>query len=278
MDPLAHIPTKTPPENAENPVKSAQHTIELMSYVKNNPGATITDLAEEFTLSQGAISNYINTLREKNIISKMESGGFAISLRFMDYYHSGIKTRNIIREGEPVVDDLADNHYGVVILMVQEQGYGYVAYSNSTSNIQPPEKLKHGSRRHLHCNPPGQSILAFMREEEVEKVMDEYGPTECDNCTLDCPLQMHPVDIETDITSLKTTLQHINEKGYSVSDHGQATVLGVPIFSTSDEVMGSLSLYSTKRHLHSGDEVQPSIIDDFKSGANQIGIHLTKNR
>ncbi|MDR5656534.1 helix-turn-helix domain-containing protein [Halodesulfurarchaeum sp. HSR-GB] len=269
------VPDRTPPEEPTNPVQSASRTMELIEVLKESGGATIGEIATELDVSKGTASNYVSTLREEGFVTKLETGEFDIGLRVLDVCNKSIRERELFTEGKPKIDALAEEFEGVFTVMVPEHGYGYCLYSRTTSDLISKNRLAQGTRRYLHCNGPGLSILSGMETETVEDIVDRYGLLSCDTgCEFDCPLAKYARELPVERESLYDRLAAIDEQGFAVTDHGQIACLGVPIFGSGDTVVGSVGVLAPRRTIYTEQAADPELISAMKDAATAIGINI----
>jgi len=266
---------KTPPTSAQNPIRSAERTVNLLIELKDNDGATISELADSLGYSKAAVSNYMSTLQDQGLVTELDTGGYDVGLRLLDICNKSIHSRPLLTQGKDVVDDLATRFDGVITIMTVEHGYGYCLYTNTTEDIISKERLSQGTRRYLHCNGPGQAILAYMDEREIDEVVDAYGLQDCDSgCEFDCPLAKYAKEMPRDRESLDERLEIVREQGYSVTNHGQISCMGTPIFNSRDEIIGSLGIMTPQRRLYDGDRVDPAVLEEFKDASTVIGVNV----
>ena len=276
MDPKSvRSSKKTPPSAAQNPIRSAERTVNLLLALKDNHGATVSELADSLGYSKAAVSNYMSTLQTEGLVTERENGGYDIGLRLLDICNKSIRSRPLYTEGKDVVDDLATEFDGVVTIMTVEHGYGYCLYTNTTADIISKERLSQGTRRYLHCNGPGQAILAHMAPDAVDAVVEAYGLKDCDSgCEFDCPIAKYAEEMPRDPGALEDRLAEVREQGYAVTDHGQISCMGVPIFSSRDEIVGSLGLMTTRRRLYDGDDPVEETVEALKDASTVIGVNV----
>lgn len=273
--PTYRVTEQTPPPEPSNPVQSATRTLELIEVLKERNGATIGELADAMELSKGTVSNYISTLRSEGFVTKLDTNEFAVGLRVLDVCNKSIRERQLYTEGKPKIDELADAYEGVFTVMAVEHGYGYCLYSHTTSDIISKNRLSQGTRRYLHCNGPGLAIISGMKEGEVEETIDRYGLLSCDTgCEFDCPLAKYARELPVERESLYDRLDRVEEQGYALTDHGQISCLGVPIYATGDQVVGAVGVLAPRRTIYEDGEPDGELIEDMKDSATAIGINI----
>jgi DNA-binding IclR family transcriptional regulator len=249
--------------------------MELIEVLKEQNGATIGELADALDLSKGTVSNYVSTLRKEGFVTKLDTNEFAVGLRVLDVCNKSIRERQLYVEGKPKIDELAASYEGVFTVMAVEHGYGYCLYSHTTSDIISKNRLAQGTRRYLHCNGPGLVILSGMAEAEVEDIVDRYGLLSCDTgCEFDCPLAKYARELPVERESLYDRLERVSEQGYALTDHGQISCLGVPIYATGEQVVGAVGVLAPRRPIYEDGEPDPALIEDMKDAATGIGINI----
>ncbi|MFW6458368.1 MAG: IclR family transcriptional regulator [Halodesulfurarchaeum sp.] len=275
LDQGYRVPQQQPAAVPTNPVQAASRTLELIEVLKNRDGATIGEIADELDVSKGTASNYVSTLRSEGYVTKLDSGEFAIGLRVLDVCNKSIRGRNLFEEGKPKIDALADRFDGVFTVMAPEHGYGYCLYSRTTSDLISKNRLSQGTRRYLHCNGPGLSILSGMDPATVESIVERYGLLSCDTgCEFDCPLAKYARELPVERDELTARLETVAAQGYAVTDHGQIACLGVPIFGGEEAVVGSVGVLGPRRTIYADGAVDPTLLEAMKDAATGIGINI----
>jgi DNA-binding IclR family transcriptional regulator len=269
------VTEQTPAPEPSNPIQSATRTMEIIEVLKERNGATVGELADSLELSKGTVSNYVSTLRKEGFVTKLDTNEFAVGLRVLDVCNKSIRERELYTEGKPTIDDLADRYEGVFTVMAVEHGYGYCLYSHTTSDIISKNRLSQGTRRYLHCNGPGLVILSGMADEQVAEIVDRYGLLSCDTgCEFDCPLAKYARELPVERESLYERLDRVTEQGYALTDHGQISCLGVPIYATGDQVVGAVGVLAPRRTIYDDGTPDEDLIEDMKDGATAIGINV----
>lgn len=269
------VTEQTPPLEPANPVKSARRAIEIIDVLKAENGASVGELADRLDLSKGTVSNYVSTLRQVGFVTKLDTDEIAVGLRVLDVCNKSIRERPLYVEGKSTIDDLASRYEGVFTTMVVEHGYGYCLYSRTTSDRISKNRLAEGTRRYLHCNGPGLAILSAMDESEVETIVDRYGLPSCDTgCEFDCPLAKYARKLPVERDQLVERLEGVTEQGFALTDHGQISCLGVPIYATGDQVVGAVGVLAPRRTLYVDGRPDEEIIEALKDGATAIGINI----
>ena len=273
--PTYRVTEQTPPPKSANPIQSASRTMAIIEALKERTSATVGELSEELDVSKGTISNYISTLREDGFVTKLDSNEYAVGLRVLDICNKSIRERELYLEGKPVVDELARKYDGVFTIMAVEHGYGYCLYSNSVSDTISKNRLSQGTRRYLHCNGPGLAILSRMRADQVEAIVDRYDLLSCDTgCEFDCPLAKYARQLPVERGDLYDRLEHVESQGYALTDHGQISCLGVPIYATGDQVVGAVGLLAPQRMIYDDGNPDEELIEEMKDGATTVGINI----
>lgn len=268
---------ENPPPEPANPIKSVQNAIEIMDILIDHDGPiSIGELADNVDLSKGALSNHLSTLRSEGWVVKVDSNKFMVGLAGINICSNTVQSREIYQTGHKEVDKLANQFDSLFYLLAYEQGIGYCIHSNSSTDVLPAEKFKRGTRRYIHCNGGGLAVLAHVERERRNEILDYYGTPTCSlNCNFDCPLSTYEQEHPTTPDNILDRIEKIREQGYARTDHGELVCLGVPIFSTKNQVLGSIGTLGPKRQLINGrGAVESDLLEAIKNSASKITIHL----
>ncbi|AZO93305.1 IclR family transcriptional regulator [Halocella sp. SP3-1] len=214
-------------------VKSLQKGIRIIDCLARNGEMGVTDLSKEFGVSKSSIYNLLNTFAQNHWVEKNEiTNKYKLGIRLFEL-------GNIVREGFqlrevaiPFMKELVDKIGETVHLTVLDDGM--VVYIESA---QPGNKFSAVSlnerRVYMHCTGVGKAIMAFLKEEEIDKIIEEKG------------LPLFTANTIIDSDELKKELGNIRKRGYAIDDiehEPGVRCVGVPIFNEKGDAFASMSL------------------------------------
>ena len=243
-------------------VGATETSLRIIDALRTLDGAGVTDLAEHLELPKSTVHNHLQTLRRNEYVTKQGSQ-YAIGLRFLQLGEYARDRRPIATIAPPEIDKLAEETREMANLLVEEHGRGVFLYRAKGADAVHMDTHA-GKRVPLHTTGFGKAILAHLRDERVERILDRHGlPT------------VTPSTI-TDRERLMQELETVRERGYAYDDEERLEGLrcvAAPIV-VDDEVLGAVSVSGPKSRIRDEyyREELPSLV---MSTANVIEINST---
>lgn len=252
-----------PNQQNSGTVKTAQTTCELLEELKQQRGATVTELTNTFDLSKSSIHNYLSTLEEDGYVVK-EDNTYRVGLRFLDLGGHARHGERIYDIAKDEVDELANETGELANLLVEEHGKGvYLLRAHGENAVKTDSYI--GQRVHLHNTALGNAILAHFSRNRVDEIIDRHGlPATTENTI-------------TERDNLYTRLERIREEGVAFDDEARVKGLrcvAVPIVNNNDTVEGAISVSGPTSRFQ-GQWFQEELPAKLKSLANVIELNIT---
>jgi len=248
---------------AEIKVKTAETTLKILEELKDQNGATVTELTDEFPLSQSSIHNYLSTLLEKGYVVR-EGNEYRIGLRFLEFGGQARYREQLYRIAKDEITELAEETGELANLLVEENGRGiYLHREKGEQAVQTDSYTGH--RVHLHNTALGKAVLANLPRERVDEIIDQHGLPATTEQTI------------TDRDELYKELEHIREAGVAFDDEARLNGLrcvAVPILNNDDEVEGAISLSGPTSRFQ-GEYFRSEIPAKLDDAANVIELNIT---
>jgi DNA-binding IclR family transcriptional regulator len=195
----------------------------------------VTELSYKLNINKSTIYRILQVLLMKGYINQ-DTGtnkyiiGYKI-LKMGGTILSRIQLRDIARTN---LEKLAiETSQTIRLAILDGQEVVYIDHEEGKDPIRL--HLQIGSRGPLHCTAAGKSILAFLKESEVEAILARYN------------LKAFTANTIKNIADLKIHLKNIRKNGYSFSDEEYTEgirAVGAPIFNFETRVVGSVVLVS----------------------------------
>lgn len=212
-------------------MKSVDTACKLVAAMETVDQAGVTELAEEVGVDKSTVHGHLNTLRRNNLVVKTGTK-YRLSLEFLalsEHVKDQIGPYDIITEE---VDELAAETGEVAQFATEEQEQVVYVYKSEGENavrvLSSP-----GHRTGFHHTALGKAILAHMRDQRVENILESTELTPRTDRTI------------TDPAVLRDQLEEVRERGYAIDD--EETVPGircvaVPVVIGDPEVLGAVSV------------------------------------
>ena len=216
--------------NTSRTVKTADTVFDVVVALQELDGSTVTEVADHLDLAKSTVHTYLATLERKEYVTK-EGSTYDLSLKFLDHGMYAVGKNNLASVARPVLEQTAEETGEVVWLIVEEHGRAvYLDRAKGDRAIQTSGRR--GLRTDLHFLAAGKCILANMREEAVDRVLDRHGL---------------PAQTEHSITNRETLfreLQQVREQNYA-HNRGEEVrgvhAVGAPILQNGT-VYGGVSI------------------------------------
>lgn len=250
-------------------LKTVNLTCEILQTLKEVERAGVTELSERLGLSKGAVYNHLVTLRENRLVVK-EDDSYQLGLRFVNFGEF-VKNQSILfQEGVGETDDLATETGEYAHLMALQNGEGIQIYRAQGANAVGDEYYhrKQESADPLYYTATGKAVLAFMPENEVERILEER------------PLTAQTKHTVTDRETLREELSRIRERGFAWNDEEQflgLRAVGAPIRDRDDQVLGAVSISGPISRISNEqfeDEIPKAVIE----ASNIIELNIQQTR
>ncbi|ARS91887.1 IclR family transcriptional regulator [Natrarchaeobaculum aegyptiacum] len=248
-------------KEANHPVRTTEKSLLIVEKLRELDGARIYQLEEDLEMTKGAIHNHLSTLRKHGYVVK-NGNEYALSLQFLTLGGYVRSNYLIYEHGRPKANTLADDTGMLVNLATEENGqsvYLYQARGEYAVNLD----TQLGHRLRLHNIGIGKAIMAYLSDERVDEILDQWGlPAETENTI-------------TDRDRLFEELETVREQEYA-TDLEERTeglcCIAAPI-RPDNEILGAISVSTPTSRL--GDRgFDDDLIGQVKSTANQIALDI----
>lgn len=215
---------------AKRPVKTVETAFELLEIIKENNGATLTEIVDEHAIAKSTAHRHLQTLVRSGFVVK-RGNSYEIGLKFLEY---GIHSRNntSYRLAKAKTKELAEKTTERAQFIVEQNHQGIFVYRKTGENAVHTDPGI-GKPCPLHATAAGKAILARLPERKVREIIEERGLPRLTDETI------------TDEAELLRELAEVRERNYSVNNQENIDGirgLGAPILSKEGDVIGALSV------------------------------------
>lgn len=248
---------------AKHPVRTTEKTLELLSFLKENDGAGVSEAANDLDMGKSAVHNHLSTLEQHEYVVK-EGGEYRLSLRFLELAGHQCNQMKLYDVGTQQAEQLAKDTGELANLATEEYGqciYLYLANGDRSVELDTYAGVRTG----LHNTALGKAMLAHLPNERVSEILDQRGMEATTENTI------------TDRELLFSELETIRERGVAFDREERLSGLrcvAAPIIREDDTVAGAISVAGPTGRLR-GDRFSSEIPDMARSAANVIELNLT---
>jgi DNA-binding IclR family transcriptional regulator len=245
-----------------NTVKSVHVALQIIETLRKCGGMGVTALASELDLPKSTAHRYLKTLAEREYLIK-EGDTYHIGLRFLDIGEFSRSRREGFEMVKPKVRKIAQKTGEKAQFIVEEHGKAVYMYQ-ATGDQAVQLEFGVGARIQLHSTAAGKAIMAQWPEERIEGYIDTQQFSELTSNTI------------TDHAELLTELEQTRERGYGLNDqeHIEGFIaVGVPIFDSSERVLGALSVGGPANRLQ-GNQLENEVVNLLLGMSNELELNL----
>lgn len=245
---------------ASDKIKSVDLALRILEYLKENNGADIDELVDEFNVSSSSIHRHLTTLKSHGYIVP-EGNSYSVGLRFVEMAHHAKNRKPEYEIAEQITGTLASQTGDRAAYVAEENGLG-VVMASETGEHGILADLTSGQRVYLHASSVGKAILANLPRSQVEKIIDRHGLPEVTDETI------------TDAETLMAELDEIRDRGYAINRSGRIEGLhavGVAVENEQGTVVGAFSISGPTRRL-TDDRISGEIASTLLNAAEEFEL------
>ncbi len=205
----------------------------LEAFAEGDHMLGITDLSKRLGLAKSTVYNLVSTLKYRGYIEEDPmTNRYSLGVRLLELSQAVRANVEIRDRAAPLLRELAQSSREAVYLTILHRNRSVYIYSIEASG-RLPSRSPIGERVPLHCTAVGKAKLAFMPEEQVDRIISTEELTRYTENTI------------TDPERLRHELARIRQLGYAV-DYEEHEVgircVGAPIRDDSGAVIASCSV------------------------------------
>ncbi|MEH7399355.1 IclR family transcriptional regulator [Gottfriedia acidiceleris] len=240
-------------------IDRAMLIIDILNSDESKSNWQITELAEKTSLSLGTLHRLLNSLIQHGLVIQIpETKHYKLGYKWMELGLRQLDKMDFRLVARPVMERLA-NHVEESIYLNIESGIDGIVIDkiDSPLKIRIAENL--GIRIPLHIGAPNKTILAYMKENEIQQVLDQLN------------LSLNSISI------LKQQLVDIRKNGYAISQSEKTedtAAIAAPITGYNNKVLAALSV--NVPGFRFTQERIPYLIEEVMKAAEEISKKIGK--
>ncbi|PEJ58850.1 ABC transporter permease [Bacillus sp. AFS002410] len=208
-------------------IDRAMLIIDILNSDESKSNWQITELAEKTSLSLGTLHRLLNALIKHGLVIQIpETKHYKLGYKWMELGLRQLDQIDFRLVARPVMERLANYVEESIYLNIESGIDGIVIDKiDSPLKIRIAENL--GIRIPLHIGAPNKTILAYMKEYEIQQVLDQ--------------LNLSP----NSMSILKQQLVEIRQNGYAISQSEKTedtAAIAAPITGYNNKILAALSV------------------------------------
>lgn len=215
-------------------IQSLERALKIVGlFSEDKPEWGITEISNALGLHKSTVHRLVSTLEEQGFLRQdPATSRYSLGLRLIVLGNVAISSLDIRKMALPWMEKLRSEVGETVHLGVLDDGE--VISIEGAETRQALRPVFHiGKRAPLHCTAVGKAIMAFLPDEEIDRIIRVRGLKKFTERTI------------TEVDVLKASLAEIRRLGFSVDDieHEEGIrCVGAPIRDYDGTVVASLSI------------------------------------
>lgn len=251
-----------PGERIGSGVKATETSLAIIQALYDLEGGRINELAEYLDLAPSTVHRHLSTLRGRDYVTK-EGDTYVLGMQFLTMGGSIQNREYGYRLAKTQVEQLATETDERAQFIVEENGQRiYVHTAAGQRAVRTDAHL--GKRGCLHCSAAGKALLAYLPEQRIDEIVEQWGLPPVTENTI------------TDREALFEELERIRKRevafNYEESTPGLNAV-GTPVKRPDGRVLGALSV-SGPAHRFKGAWFEEEITDLILGVANELELNI----
>jgi DNA-binding IclR family transcriptional regulator len=212
-------------------MSSIRRSVQVMELLARKGAIGVRPIAQQLALPLGSVHRLLLDLEAEGVAERTPDGEWALSFRLLEITGIQLERIELPHLARPFADRIAEKT-GETVNVYAFNGMASVCVDKVRGNEGMQLDMRLGSRGSINAGGAGKAVLAFMIEEDREKVLAEPLPA------------LTPSTI-TDPAALRAELVRVRARGYSIDD--QEVVIGiycvsVPILDRRGGPAGAISI------------------------------------
>ncbi len=249
---------------AERLIQSVERAVDILElFLVTKPELSIKEISEKLDLSKSTVHGIIKTLEHRGYLQQNpEDLKYKPGIKLFELGNFVGKHLDVGKIARPVIKNLVDElNETVHLVSLQRDEIIYIEKVEGSNALTIYSHI--GKKAPFHCTSVGKAILAYLNENEVDRILSSYI------------LKPFTDNTMTNIKDIKNDLSSIREKGYAIDDEEielGLKCIGAPIFNHQGNVIASISCAAPKMRLD--EDRLPKVIAGIKSAAAEISKNL----
>jgi IclR family acetate operon transcriptional repressor len=252
------------PHKQENPSVAVERALSMLEAIALEPeGLSNAEISRKLEIPKSSASYILRTLEKQNYLNRdPHTGKYRVGLKILSLSRgalSGIDVREValpimrhLMEKTNLTCHLAilDGPEAVYIEKVEPQGF-----------IRMDTWV--GRRMRVHATSVGKSLVAYIPQEHLEKIIAER------------PMERRTPKTITTLPRLLKELEKVRTQGYAVDDEENnlgARCVGAPIFNQQGTIEAAVGLSGPIQQVNA--QTLPRILESLKDAARHISMQL----
>lgn len=214
-------------------IKAVEKALVILDVLEKEEIAGVTQIANTIGVNKSTAYRILATLESKELVEKdEETKKYKLGLGFLRYSTSILENMEITKIADSYLEELVGTTQETAHLCILSGNKAvFVGQKKSSEIISISAKI--GDEEPVYCSAVGKNLIAFLPEDELEKILDT--------------IEFKPFTLRT-ITSKQVLMAHldkIREQGYAVDDeeiYNGVRCVAAPVRNHKGKVIASVGV------------------------------------
>ena len=212
-------------------VRAVERALDILScFTRNEPVRSLTQIAERVGMSKSTVHRLLATLESKRFITRDKvTGLYRLGFRFVEM--ASLVDKDLQQWAQPFLQRLSEECGETVDMSVLDGSSVIYLYV-----VESPQRVKIaaavGQRLPAFCTASGRALLAYLPDDQVEKILAEGLPRYTDKS---------PGSVEAVLELLAVT----RERGFAVSEREyeeEINAVAAPILGNDNRPLAAIAI------------------------------------
>jgi len=243
-------------------VEKTLDILEFLSHHREEHG--LQELGKALHIPKATLFRYLVTLERRGYVRRAPTNGrYSLGFKILELSDSALRSSTLHELALPRMKELLDRFQETVNLAVLEENQ--IVYVQILESPRPFKMVAQvGGRDFLHSTSLGKAMLAFLPEEEVERIVNVIGLPKRTEKTI------------SSLRRLREELAIICQRGYAIDTEENeegACCVGAPILGRQANVVAALSISGPIHHFSPGliEEIGATLVELTSQISREMG-------
>ena len=214
-------------------VQSVERIFQLIEHLAAHPtGVSLQRLAEETGLAKSTVHRLLASLVGLGyVVQDEENGHYRLTLKMFELSSGIVDSMDIMGVAKAHLERLSQRTGEAVHLVIRDGRDIVYIYKTESGPMRMSSRV--GLRSPLYCTGVGKSIMAYLPEDEVEKIWNGSQVVQFTPKTL------------TTLEALREDLVRVRERGYAIDDEEHdlgVRCMAAPVRNWKGDPVGAISI------------------------------------
>lgn len=250
---------------AKGRINSLSRGLQVLD-ILNEKGSSVgvSELSRLLSVDKSTAHRLLSTLSHQDYVRQdPETKRYSLGLKVIELSRNFFTRLELRREARPFLKELGQKTGEAVILAALIQDAVIRIDSEESRNFQLVVTPEIGTEAPAHCSTSGKAILAWLGDEEVERIIAKKG------------LKQYTPKTITSLAQLKQHLRQIRKQEYAFDDgevEAGLRCIGAPLRDRTGKVMASVVISGPSTRLTL--DLIPKLADTVREVAAKISAQL----